>query len=122
MKKIIILLCLLIFSSVNAKHYKKNDKNPNATVLVKLNYIQLKDSRAKKGTTQILEVNGINLNKGSFLVHNRYQSIKLEPGIHELKLYIYLNSFKETIVTGVKEASPKLTYNFEANKTYYIDV
>lgn len=122
MKKIIFLLCFTMFMCVNAKHYNKNDKNPNATVFVKLNYIKVKGSRAKKGTTEILQVDDLYLNKGAFLVHNRYQSIRLEPGVHEITLHIYLNSLKETIVTGTKEAKPVLKYEFEADKTYYIDV
>ena len=122
MKKIILLLCLTMFMVVSAKHYSKNDKNPSATVLVKLNYIDVKGSRAKKSTTEILEVDGLNLNKGAFLVHSNYQSIKLEPGFHEIKLYMFLNSFKETIVTGVKEASPVLNFEFEGEKIYYIDI
>ena len=122
MKKIIILLCLMMFMCVNAKHSNKNDKNTNATILVKLNYIQVKGTRAKKGNTEILQVDDLYLNKGAFLVHNRYQSIKLEPGFHEITLRIYLDSFKETIITGVKEAKPVLKYEFEADKTYYIDV
>ena len=121
MKKIIILLCLVMFVCVNAKHYKKNDKNPNATVLVKLNYLDIKGSRAKKSTTKILEVDGVNIDKGAW-IDSKYQSIKLEPGFHEIKLYLYLNSFKETIVSGVKEASPIIKFEFEPNKTYYIDV
>jgi hypothetical protein len=111
MKKIIILLCFMMFMSVSAKHSKKNDKNPNATVLVKLNFLPKKDSFASKKTTGITHIDGKNLHK--VILISYYDSVKIEPGEHSLVINFNY---------GNRNAHPELKYNFKPNTTYYIDV
>ena len=113
MKKIILLLCLVMFMCVNAKHYKKYNKNPNATILVKLSYKKKKKNTANKKTVGLWSLDGQHFNKLDFLHVDFFQSVKVEPGYHEIVIrYEYARSF----------TSATLKHDFEADKTYTIRV
>ena len=113
MKKNILLLCLMMFMVVSAKHYKKYDSNPNATILVKLTYEDTKKNTANKKSVGIWSLDGQNFNKLDFLHVDFFQSVKVEPGYH--KIVIRYES-------GISYASTVLEYEFEADKTYNIQV
>ena len=113
MKKIILLLCLMMFMVVSAKHYKKYDSNPNATVLVQLNFVDEKGNKAKENNTGIYAVDSISLNKG-FTIHTSYfHSVKIEPGIHVINIYHS---------KGSKYGTINVKYDFKDNETYIIDI
>lgn len=116
MKKIILLLCFMMFMVVGAKHYNGNDNDPNASVLIKLNYPKIKGSVTKKSNTSIQKVDSLTLNTG--LNMTNYQSIKVEPGFRLVRIVSYPYSF----FGGGQSAEVLISYNFLENKTYYIDV
>ena len=113
MKKIILLLCLMMFMAVSAKHYSKNDKNPNATVLIKLNFPTENENRATKNNSGIWAINETYFHKWAFVHTSYFDSAKIEPGVQQIDIYHEKAS---------KYGHSKIKYDFEANKTYIIDV
>lgn len=113
MKKIILLLCLVMFMCVNAKHYKKYDKNPNATVLIKLNYPNENDNRANYGNSGITSVDDVLFHKWAIIHTSYFDSVKIEPGIHKVTVSHSRNG---------KYGKASINHNFEDGKTYIVDV
>ena len=113
MKKIILLLCLVMFMCVNAKHNKLNDDNPNATVTVQLNFIKQKENNVKSSNTGILSIDNVSIHKGLTFHTSYFHSIKIEPGIHTIGIYYR---------SGKKYATVPVKYDFKPNQTYYIDI
>ncbi len=111
MKKIIILLCLVMFMCVNAKHYSKNDNNPNASVFLKVTFSDQKGNKAKKNNTGIYKVDGVSLNKG--FISTFYETARIEPGLHEITIHHGRSG---------GYANPKIKYDFKENETYIITV
>ncbi|MBP7739832.1 MAG: hypothetical protein KA080_03780 [Leptotrichiaceae bacterium] len=113
MKKVIILLCFVMFISVNAKHYKKYDKNPNATVLVKLNFPDGESNEAGIKYSGITSVDGILFHKWAIIHTSYFHSVKLEPGFHEVTVsHMKYGKYGKTTIK----------HEFKENQTYIIDV
>lgn len=113
MKKIILLLCLMMFMVVGAKHYSKNDKNPNATVFIKLSFPSENKNRANKGNSGIWTVDDTFFHKWAFVHSSYFDSAKIEPGFHEIAIHHEKSG---------QYGNTKIKYDFKENKTYIIEV
>ena len=88
MKKIILLLCLLMFMCVNAKH-----------------------------NTGILSIDNVSIHKGLTFHTSYFHSIKIEPGIHTIGIY-YRSGKKYATVPVKYDFKPNQTYYIDIFNDY----